>query len=77
MEKLKELSLERYEKYKKKYEIGGKIGNGAYGIVTKGYLKNNPSDLVAIKQIHSKINREGEGIPQTVIREINVRFKTI
>jgi cyclin-dependent kinase 8/11 len=65
-------SEQRYETFLKKYEIVGKIGEGAYGIVRRAFEKNNRSNDVAIKTFKLKITREGEGIPVTVCREINL-----
>jgi serine/threonine protein kinase len=69
---LKEQSKQRYEIFMKKYEIVGKIGEGAYGIVKRAFERSNKTNEVAIKTFKLKITREGEGIPVTVCREINV-----
>jgi len=63
-----------YDNYINKYEIIGRIGEGAYGVVRKAHERANPSVVVAVKTFKPKIQREGEGIPLTVCREINVRF---
>lgn len=69
---LKDKTLKRYEAFLNKYEFIGKIGEGAYGVVRKACHKNNPSQVVAIKSFKLKIARDGEGVPLTVCREINV-----
>jgi serine/threonine protein kinase len=69
---LKEKSKQRFEVFLNKYDITGKIGEGAYGIVRKAKVRGTV-DEVAIKTFKLKITREGEGIPVTVCREINVR----
>eukprot|EP01080_Neovahlkampfia_damariscottae_P005777 gene5777-9598_t len=68
---LREKLDEKYRYFLNNYEIIGKIGEGAYGSVQKAYSKNT-SKIVAIKTFHPKISREGEGISQTIIREISL-----
>lgn len=54
----------------RKYAKDKKLGEGTYAIVYKGWLKSDPSKLVAIKKI--KINEEykKDGIAMDAIREI-------
>jgi serine/threonine protein kinase len=73
---LKDKTLKRYEAFLNKYEFIGKIGEGAYGVVRKACHKNNPSQFVAIKSFKLRIARDGEGVPLTVCREINVTHVT-
>jgi serine/threonine protein kinase len=49
-----------------------KIGSGTYGVVYKGYKKNQNGgkEIVAIKKM--KIDLENEGIPSTALREITI-----
>lgn len=54
--------LERYKKLKR-------IGEGTYGIVSKGVDLNNNA-FVAMKRI--RLDEEDEGIPSTAIREISI-----
>jgi serine/threonine protein kinase len=57
------------------YEIEkSPVGSGAYGTVCKAFSKNTKK-TVAIKTFHSNISRKGEGISQTIIREISVFLK--
>ena len=50
------------------------IGEGTYGIVYKGYMKDGPAgtsgELIALKQI--RLADEDEGVPSTAIREISL-----
>lgn len=73
MKTLQEKSSQRYQNFLKKYETIGKMGEGAYGVVTKAVLRDDKDKYFAIKKFHGK-SREGEGIQQTVIREINVIY---
>lgn len=52
-----------------------KIGSGTYGVVFKGYKKNQngQKEVVAIKKM--KIDLENEGIPSTALREISILRK--
>ncbi|KAL0477940.1 cyclin-dependent kinase [Acrasis kona] len=68
---LRDKSSQRYDVFLKKYDIVGKIGEGAYGIVRRASERTTKTD-VAIKTFKLKITREGEGIPVTVCREINL-----
>ncbi len=51
------------------YQRTEPLGNGAYGIVYKGY-DTITGETIAIKRI--KIEPESEGIPSTAIREISL-----
>lgn len=68
---LREKAKKAYYDSIQKYQILGKIGEGAYGVVKKAVDKNQKVN-VAIKQFKTRITRDGEGIPLTVCREINV-----
>lgn len=71
--KLKEKAVKAYEIFVNKYEVVGKIGEGSYGIVKRAKEKSNPNaQHVAIKHFKLRQNRDGEGIPVTILREINV-----
>lgn len=54
----------------RKYEKGKKLGEGTYAIVYKGFVRDAPSRLVAIKKI--KINEEykKDGMSMDSLREI-------
>jgi cyclin-dependent kinase 12/13 len=57
-------------KYTKFDEI---IGQGAYGVVSKACLSNDPSQVFAVKMI--KMDHERFGFPITAMREINILKK--
>lgn len=71
MEYLLKKATDKYEEYKKKYEVYvGKVGEGAYGLVKKGRDVSS-NQLIALK-IFRRLQREGEGIPLTVLRELTL-----
>ncbi|KAL9651206.1 hypothetical protein ABK040_008277 [Willaertia magna] len=70
--RLREKTLKRFNNFYAKYDILGRIGEGAYGVVRVAKDKNNSSQLVAVKSFKLKLARESEGIPLTICREINI-----
>ena len=70
--RLREKSLQRHESFLKRYEVIGKIGEGAFGIVRLARDKERNNEQVAMKSFKLKLTREGEGVPITVCREINL-----
>jgi serine/threonine protein kinase len=69
--RLREKSRQNHEAFHKRYDIIGKIGEGAYGIV-RLVRDRQTGEQVAMKTFKLKLTREGEGIPITVCREINL-----
>ncbi|KAI0129306.1 serine/threonine-protein kinase [Hypoxylon sp. NC0597] len=64
-----DLAEQLNEEEKRKYVKGKKLGEGTYANVYLGYLKSDPSQLVAIKKI--KIQKEyTEGMAPDAVREI-------
>jgi cyclin-dependent kinase 7 len=50
------------------YQKTGKLGEGTYAVVYKGYHVQNPEDVVAIKKI--RIGLFKDGLDMSAIREI-------
>lgn len=72
--RLREKSQLKLESFTKRYEVIGRIGEGAYGVVRLAYDKES-NQKVAMKSLKPNLTqREGEGIPISVCREINVSF---
>lgn len=69
--RLREKSQQRYESFVKRCKVIGRIGEGAYGVVRLG-RERETDQKVAIKTFKLKMAREGEGIPITVCRELNL-----
>ncbi|KAL9656288.1 hypothetical protein ABK040_007901 [Willaertia magna] len=69
--RIREKTLKRYRNFDSKYDIIGRIGEGAYGIVRVAKDRSN-SQKVAVKSFKLKLARESEGIPLTICREINL-----
>ncbi|KAK9769230.1 putative [RNA-polymerase]-subunit kinase [Seiridium cardinale] len=64
-----DLAEQLNEEEKRKYVKGKKLGEGTYANVYLGHLRNDPSELVAIKKI--KIQKEyTEGMAPDAVREI-------
>ena len=60
-----------YSSNENKYEIIAKIGEGGYGMIYKA-REINTSNIVTIKQIKRQYPETNEGIPQSVLCEINI-----
>ncbi|KAI4599909.1 TFIIH complex serine/threonine-protein kinase subunit kin28 [Pestalotiopsis sp. 9143b] len=64
-----DLAEQLNEEEKRKYVKGKKLGEGTYANVYLGYLRSDPSELVAIKKI--KVQKEyTEGMAPDAVREI-------
>ncbi len=58
------------QQMEKLYELVGRIGEGAYGVVNKRKSREGKGKIVAIKTM--KNTREGIGIPQDAYREMTI-----